>query len=307
MSNDVAHPEETVRFHRRLPAVARSVPRLRGELAEWVRARGMDDEHLAAVRLAVSEAVTNAVMHAFIDREPGTVAVEAVTGRDTLEVRVTDDGCGMGPRPDSPGLGMGVPMIGKLCATVDLGEGPGGTGTEVRMVFAAPGFVAPEQPAEAADPLHGVLAALSEMGAGEGFAGADIAALVDLLVPRMADLCSVSLLEADGTARRLSARVARPDGSVDAAATAWVMDFPVNAVVSPSRQAAVSGRTQIVSVDREWALAVSPDARRAEELLALGLRWWAAVPLRSGPRAVGSVSVAGRAGRPEPDAGTLER
>jgi serine phosphatase RsbU (regulator of sigma subunit)/PAS domain-containing protein/anti-sigma regulatory factor (Ser/Thr protein kinase) len=299
----VADP--TARFERRLPAVPASVPRLRQELTEWIRRVGLDEERVHAVRLAVSEALTNAVVHAFLHSEPGTILLAAEPGTDVLEVRVTDDGSGMGPRPDSPGLGMGVPMIGKLCASVDLGQGADGTGTEVRMVFAVPGLTAPE--GADGDHVEDILSALAQMGAGEGFGGSDIGALADLLVPRLADLCSVTLLEVDGTARRVGARVAGPDGTPDPVATAWVMDFPISGPSAPSYQAAVSGRVAIVRVDEAFAHRVSPDPERAAVLLGLQLSWWAAVPLRSGGRAVGSVAVAGRRGEPERVVATLER
>ena len=118
-------------FERCLPAVPISVPRLRAELTDWVRSLGVPPEIGDSVRLAVTEALTNAVVHAFVDREPGTIGLFGQTGPGRLEIRVSDDGRGMGPRPDSPGLGMGVPMIGKLCSSVDLGVGLGGQGTEV--------------------------------------------------------------------------------------------------------------------------------------------------------------------------------
>ncbi|MCW3013959.1 MAG: domain S-box protein [Solirubrobacterales bacterium] len=293
------------RFERRLPAVPGSVPRLRQELTAWVRVLGLEDEHVQAVRLAVSEALTNAVVHAFLGTEPGTVHLVAEPGTGVLEVRVTDDGRGMGPRPDSPGLGMGVPVIGKLCASVDLGQGPDGTGTEVRMIFAVPGLTAPLGPD--GDHLQDILGVLAQMGAGEGFGGSDIGALADLLVPRLADLCSVTLLEADGSGRRVGARVAHPDGTPDPEASAWVMDFPVSAPGSPSYQAAATDRVSVVRVDEAFAARVSPDPQRAAELLALNLSWWAAVPLRSGGRAVGALAVAGRRGEPGPVVATLER
>src|SRR6185436_885106 len=91
---------------------------------------------------AVTEAVTNAVIHAFIGREPGTVCVRAITGADELTVIVTDNGRGMQPRADSPGLGLGLPTIGRLAALVDLREPPGG-GTELSMTFATPGVTGP--------------------------------------------------------------------------------------------------------------------------------------------------------------------
>ncbi len=297
--------ESVGRFRRRRPAVAGTVPVLRRELTEWAQVVGVGDVPLQAVRLAVSEALTNAVVHAFVGREAGTVELVATTDADALEVRVIDDGRGMGPRPDSPGLGMGVPMIGKLCSTVDLGEGPGGAGTEVRMVFAVPGLTAPVGSRH--EDLDEILDALAELGADAGFAGSDIGGLARLLVPRLADLCSVTLLDADGTGRRVGALVARPDGTVDEDATAWVMDFPLTQSSSPSVQAAVDGRVQVTVVDEAWARSVSPDEGRAAQLLGLGLHWWVAVPLRSGGRTVGSVAVAGRHGDPEAIVPTLER
>ncbi|WP_354702383.1 Anti-sigma F factor [Paraconexibacter sp. AEG42_29] len=297
----------TPHFERTLPAVPASVPQLRHALVDWASALGVDDAHMHAVRLAVSEAVTNAVMHGFIDREPGSVTVTALTDRDLLEVRVTDDGRGMGPRPDSPGLGMGVSLIGRLCTTVDLATGPDGGGTEVRMVFDAPGLRPGPRPDDGEQHLREVLDALSGTLGHDGFGSTDISALAQLLVPRLGDFCSVTLLDADGTARRISASVARPDGTLDADAARWAMEFPVNVAASPSNQAAQSGRTQVTFIDREWCYAVAPDAQRAEELLALGLRWWAAVPLRAGGRAVGSVAIAGRSATPGTVVATVEQ
>ena len=70
--------------------------------------------------------MTNAVLHAYIDREPGMVIVTAHAGPGELVVCVIDDGRGMQPRPDSPGLGMGLPMIGQLTTSVDIRERPSG-------------------------------------------------------------------------------------------------------------------------------------------------------------------------------------
>ena len=294
-----------MRFERRLPAIPASVPQLRQELTQWVRGVGLDDDQVQIVRLAVTEAITNGVVHAFLGREPGTLMLEAQPGTDVLEVRVTDDGTGMGPRPDSPGLGMGVPMIGKLCASVDLGEGPEGTGTEVRMVFAVPGLTAPTGQGD--HHVEDILKALSHMTAGEGFGGSDIGALAGLLVPRLVDLCSVTLLEADGSGRRVGALVAHPDGTLDLDATAWVMDFPLTIPSEPSHQAATTGRVTVTTVDQAFADRVSPDPERAAQLLALNLAWWVAVPLRAGGRSVGAVSVAGRRGDPAPVVATLKR
>jgi hypothetical protein len=59
----------------------------------------------------------------------------------------------MRPRPDSPGFGIGLPLIGNLASAVEIHEAPGG-GTEVRMTFTAPGVDGPP-PRRRQDDLRG--------------------------------------------------------------------------------------------------------------------------------------------------------
>jgi anti-sigma regulatory factor (Ser/Thr protein kinase) len=91
-----------------------------------------------AVELAVSEAVNNAVVHAYRDRDPaagpGRVRVTAVVRGDELLVTVVDEGSGMRPRLDSPGAGLGLGLMGTLADRIDIDEGPGGT--RVTLAFA---------------------------------------------------------------------------------------------------------------------------------------------------------------------------
>ncbi|HUR84025.1 MAG TPA: ATP-binding protein [Solirubrobacteraceae bacterium] len=122
-------------LRRSLPAIPASVPMLRAAVAEFVSAAGVREPQLAAVKLAVSEAVTNAVMHAYLDDdEPGDVRVKSCLRDRTVFVIVSDDGMGMTPRLDSPGLGVGLPFIADTADTLDIGTTEGG-GTELRMSF----------------------------------------------------------------------------------------------------------------------------------------------------------------------------
>ena len=120
-----------------VPASPESVPRVRESVADFARERGVPESRVDDVRLAVSEAVTNAVVHAFRERaEPGTVVVSVtVDDGEWIEVRVADDGGGMAPRDDSPGTGLGLPLIHRLADRVDHLIPAGGSGTELLMRF----------------------------------------------------------------------------------------------------------------------------------------------------------------------------
>jgi anti-sigma regulatory factor (Ser/Thr protein kinase) len=118
-----------------LPAVPESVPHLRRAVTGFAAAAGATTSTLDGVRLAVTEAVSNAIVHAYIDEErPGFVRVTAAVRADALHVTVRDHGRGMLPRVHSPGLGLGIPLIGQAADAFDVHEVPGG-GAEIRMSF----------------------------------------------------------------------------------------------------------------------------------------------------------------------------
>jgi anti-sigma regulatory factor (Ser/Thr protein kinase) len=113
-----------------------TVRRLRNAVGAFAADGGITGIRLEEIRACVSEAVTNAVVHAFRDgREPGTIVARAELGPSALEVVICDDGIGFAPRSDSPGLGLGMPTIAALATSIALSV-PAGGGTELRMVFA---------------------------------------------------------------------------------------------------------------------------------------------------------------------------
>ncbi len=113
----------------RTPAQAREAVR------EFARAHGADADTLAAVELCVSEAVSNAVLHAYrkLGRR-GPVEVEAQRPDGYLVIHVRDRGSGLRRREDSPGLGLGLPLINQTAADLDVRTAPAG-GTELTMRF----------------------------------------------------------------------------------------------------------------------------------------------------------------------------
>ena len=126
------------RFVETYPAVPESVSIIRHTLSRWARELGVREEVISSLGLAVSEATTNAVVHAYADLpDPGQgiVKIDAAVDEDLLSVTVCDEGRGMKPRPDSPGLGLGLPLIAQMATSFEVHEGTAG-GTEVRMSFA---------------------------------------------------------------------------------------------------------------------------------------------------------------------------
>jgi stage II sporulation protein AB (anti-sigma F factor) len=104
-----------------IPALADEVGGVRHAAVEFARSEGVPDPPLMDLRLAISEAVTNAVVHAYRTRElPGTVTVTVdVTSDQLVEAVVRDDGIGMSARADSPGLGLGLGLIASVADTVE--------------------------------------------------------------------------------------------------------------------------------------------------------------------------------------------
>lgn len=120
-----------------IPALADEIRGVRHAAVEFARAEGVPDPPLEALRLAISEAVTNAVVHAFHTQElPGTVTVIVeVTSDQLVDAVVRDDGIGMSARADSPGLGLGLGLIGSVADTVEQRLPADGVGFEVSMRF----------------------------------------------------------------------------------------------------------------------------------------------------------------------------
>ncbi len=116
-------------------AVPESVPLLRRAVAAFTQEIGAPEPVLASVKLAVTEAATNAVMHAYVGREAGDIEVEGWVEGEALVVTVRDHGWGMKPRLDSPGLGLGLPLIAQMADEVDVVDFADEPGTKLTMWF----------------------------------------------------------------------------------------------------------------------------------------------------------------------------
>lgn len=143
-------PALSERLKRTARAEPTAVTELRRELVEYTRTIGASDTARDAVALAVSEAVTNVVVHAYVGREPGLILVEAWDDGDGhLLVQVCDEGRGMMPRTDSPGLGVGMPLMAEMADDVHVASRGDVPGTKVSLRFSLDGSGV-SLPAEAA-------------------------------------------------------------------------------------------------------------------------------------------------------------
>jgi serine/threonine-protein kinase RsbW len=118
-----------------LPARAANIAVVRHAFGALGEALAVDEQTLYNIRLAVTEACTNVVVHAYPDGEEGQLEILATLQEEKLVVVVRDEGPGIGPRPDSPGLGLGLPLIASLTESVQLGRDDEDERTEVRMTF----------------------------------------------------------------------------------------------------------------------------------------------------------------------------
>ena len=118
-----------------LPARPENVAVIRHVLGAFAEALDLPADRVEDMRLAVTEACTNVVRHAYHDGESGLIDVVIRPNGERLDVIVTDYGAGMGPSPDLSGPGLGLPLITALAESVDLQPVPGSSGSRLSMSF----------------------------------------------------------------------------------------------------------------------------------------------------------------------------
>jgi len=120
------------------PAVAEGVSQARRSVSLWLGALSADVVLSADIALAVSEACTNVVHHAYRDGGSGAFRVRAELVDEAVCVTVSDDGTGLIPRSDSPGMGLGLPLMARLTDALEIAAADHG-GTVVTMRFTTAG------------------------------------------------------------------------------------------------------------------------------------------------------------------------
>jgi serine/threonine-protein kinase RsbW len=114
---------------------------VRQALVGMADALAFDAGVLADMRMAVTEACTNVVVHAYASAgekaDDGILEIDLWAEEAGLTVVVRDHGSGIrsaDDRAETPALGLGLPLIAALSDDFEVGGRDGG-GTEVRMSF----------------------------------------------------------------------------------------------------------------------------------------------------------------------------
>jgi anti-sigma regulatory factor (Ser/Thr protein kinase) len=126
------------RLRLRLSASPEEVPFARAAITRLCEHLEIQDEQTQNIRLAVTEACSNCVVHAYDESTAeGTYVLEARVDHDALRVSVSDSGVGMHHDHANihPGLGYGLHLIKTLADSTEISPRPGG-GTHLVMRFA---------------------------------------------------------------------------------------------------------------------------------------------------------------------------
>jgi serine/threonine-protein kinase RsbW len=124
-----------------IPAKAEYITLVRLALSGLSNLRPLSEETLGDLKLAVTEACSNSVRHAYRDGREGSVDVVYELHSDRLIVEVCDEGEGFpalgGSAAAESGLnegGLGIAIIRELADELELGAGVSGKGSRLRFV-----------------------------------------------------------------------------------------------------------------------------------------------------------------------------
>lgn len=132
--------ECTSRLRLQLAAIPEEVPFARAAIDRLCERLEIGGELAQRIRLAVTEACTNCVLHAYdTDAEASTYVLDARLDKDALLVVVRDSGVGLFVSPPSEygGLGFGLLLIEQAADDAIVSSPPAG-GTRVEMRFTLP-------------------------------------------------------------------------------------------------------------------------------------------------------------------------
>jgi serine/threonine-protein kinase RsbW len=125
----------------RIPAKPEYIALGRLALTGLAQARGLDSDTIADLKLALTEAVSNSVRHAYGTPGEGQVEIRYELRGDRISVEVVDDGAGFDPE-EAPSFdgdelsegGLGIAIIRTITDEVEIESRPGVRGSRLRFV-----------------------------------------------------------------------------------------------------------------------------------------------------------------------------
>lgn len=124
-----------------IPAKAEYITLVRLALSGLSQLRPLSEETLGDLKLAVTEACSNSVRHAYRDGREGVVEIIYELHPDRLVVEVCDEGEGFTAAEELPLVngslsegGLGIAIIRELADELEFGRGATGKGSRLRLV-----------------------------------------------------------------------------------------------------------------------------------------------------------------------------
>jgi serine/threonine-protein kinase RsbW len=127
--------------HLRIPAKPEYITLCRLALAGLAQLRAIPDDTMADLKLALTEAVSNSVRHAYGEGGAGHVDVTYELRPDGIGIEVVDDGEGFDP-DETPSFdgeelsegGLGIAIIRTIADVFEIDSSPGARGSRLRFV-----------------------------------------------------------------------------------------------------------------------------------------------------------------------------
>jgi anti-sigma regulatory factor (Ser/Thr protein kinase) len=137
-------------FERVWEAQSEAVSEIRHSVIAFVQeVVELSEQRLHDIALAVTEAASNAVVHAFPNGDgDGSIHVMAELDDPKLRIALTDNGVGMSVRNGEPGLGLGLPLMAHIADGIEITAVEGG-GTRVGLQFLVEEMAGVRTPAHA--------------------------------------------------------------------------------------------------------------------------------------------------------------
>lgn len=115
------------------PSDPLELSRIRASVREWLTSREIDEPVIDDVIIALGEATSNVVRHAYVDGNRGGMRVRITVADSSVDVAVSDQGTWRAPSPDGGGMGLGI--IESIADDVDLSTTPDGTTLRFRIAL----------------------------------------------------------------------------------------------------------------------------------------------------------------------------